>query len=98
MKTTVQTITPTHDINDLLHESSGALEHIERCGDAGLSWVSDLDSLTLQLGLPSLDDMEPRLHELLAEAPTELARGIAIGLSLAWLSSFALPLPLSPIH
>ena len=85
MKTTVQTTTP-----DLLHESSAALDQIQ--ADAGEAWVEDLDQLALRLGLPGLeDDMEPRLHELLAEAPTDLARGIAIGLAMAWLASFALP-------
>lgn len=88
MKTTVQTTTTTPD---LLHESATVLERIENCGDQGLLWVEDLDQLALQLGLDSIDDMEPRLLCLLAEAPTDLARGIAIGLAMAWLSSFSLP-------
>ena len=91
MKMTVQTTTTTPD---LLHETASAFERIEHGGDDGQAWVEDLDQLALQLGLPGLgDDMEPRLLGLLAEAPTDLARGIAIGLAMAWLASFALPLP-----
>ncbi len=86
--TTVQTpITP-----DLLHESAAALERIEHCGSDGEIWVEDLDQLTLRLGLPGREDMEPRLHELLTDAPSDLARGIAIGLGMAWLSSLVLPI------
>lgn len=91
--TTVQT--PTTPAPDLLHESAGALERIERCGDHGLLWVEDLDRLALSFGLPDFEDMEPRLHELLDEAPTDLARGIAIGMAMAWLSSLVLPLPVA---
>ena len=95
--TTVQT--PTTLTPDLLHESAAALDQI--CQDqacAGEIWVEDLDQLTLHLGLPGREDMEPALHELLTGAPTDLARGIAIGLSMAWLSSFALPLTLPVTH
>lgn len=95
MKTTVQTPTTP----DLLHESATVLERIENCGDQGLLWVEDLDRLALSFGLPGLEeDMEPRLHDLLAEASTDLARGIAIGVAMAWLSSFALPLPFPAAH
>ena len=90
--TTVQNLTTTPD---LLHESATVLERIEHCGDDGLLWVEDLDRLSLHLGLPGREDVEPALHELLAEAPTDLARGIAIGMAMAWLSSFALPLPVA---
>ena len=94
MKTTVQITTTTPD---LLHESATVLERIENCGDQGLLWVEDLDRLALHLGLglPDFEDMEPRLHELLDEAPTDLARGIAIGMAMAWLSSLVLPLPVA---
>lgn len=88
-KTTVQT-------PDLLHESAAALDQI--CQDqacAGEIWVEDLDRLALHLGLPGLEEMEPRLGQLLAQAPTDLARGIAIGLAMAWLSSLSLPLPVT---
>ena len=92
MKTTVQTpATP-----DLLHESSCALDRIEYSGDHGQAWAEDLDRLVLQLGLPGFQEMERDLHELLADAPTDLARGIAIGLGMAWLSSLALPM--SAVH
>lgn len=91
MKTTVQTTTPPDLTPDLLHEAASAFERIEHCSDDGLLWVEDLDRLALQFGLPGIEDMEPALHELLAEAPTDLAKGIAVGLAMAWLASFALP-------
>ena len=90
--TTVQNLTTTPD---LLHEAASAFDRIERASDAGLLWVEDLDRLALQFGLPGIEDMEPRLLELLAEAPTDLARGIAIGMAMSWLSSFPLPLPIT---